>query len=427
MNSCCDQINNSPKKSYSSPKVSDSSKSLSSRHLINLVDISGEKGNLVENVYDSFIYLDNEEILKIVNNVIYQHNINQKIEGTMILTNYRIIFNPNNSNFFKNEFVLPNYLQIPYTFMVSITSKKEKFIGQKHILKLKMKDRPDVNFGFNVGKDCDDLNTSLNDMINPKNINSFFAFKYYRKYEEFEFMENQNGWNIYQHILEYLRLGINIGDSNYRNYIQELDGEICDSYPNFIYIHSKVTNQQIVELANFRTKKRFPVLTWKSSLNNSSIYRSSQAKTGITNKRSTEDESFFQLLLKETEKLHIYDCRPYINAWANKMKGLGYENTDHYKNANLFFCDIENIHGVKLAYEKVRCISQLPLYNIKSLPNFREGYDNWLIDLHQTNWLQMISKIIKSSVNMASSILVITLINFLGKCNCSCSLLRWLG
>ena len=111
----------------------------------------------------------------------------------------------------------------------------------------------------------------------------------------------------------------------------------------------------------FRSKKRFPALIWFSKNNNSSLWRSSQAKTGFTDKRNFHDEVFFEQLSKETEKFHIYDARPYINAFANKIKGLGFENSDHYKNCQIFFCDIDNIHKVKQAFAKMQVLSQLPL------------------------------------------------------------------
>lgn len=50
--------------------------------------------------------------------------------------------------------------------------------------------------------------------------------------------------------------------------------------------------------------------------------------------------------------MHIYDARPYLNAFANKIKGEGFENTSNYKNIELFFLDIENIHVVRKSYKK---------------------------------------------------------------------------
>ena len=45
--------------------------------------------------------------------------------------------------------------------------------------------------------------------------------------------------------------------------------------------------------------------------------------------------------------LHIYDARSYLATMGNKLKGKGTESSDHYKNATIYFLDIENIHHVR--------------------------------------------------------------------------------
>lgn len=78
----------------------------------------------------------------------------------------------------------------------------------------------------------------------------------------------------------------------------------------------------------------------------------------FSTKRSADDE---QLLSKIGElnptnpnKLAIYDARSYINAMANKMNKGGFENvTDHYINCTIDFLDMDNIHGVRDAFNKV--------------------------------------------------------------------------
>lgn len=52
----------------------------------------------------------------------------------------------------------------------------------------------------------------------------------------------------------------------------------------------------------------------------------------------------------------IYDSRPRLNAEANRAKGGGYEAVGegaNYSNCKLQFCDIENIHEVTKAYDKM--------------------------------------------------------------------------
>lgn len=224
-------------------------------------------------------------------------------------------------------------------------------------MKLEIRDRPAITLLFTDKK----VKKHFCSYITSPD-RGFFAYKYSTKFEKND-LEYINGWTVYQHFLEYMRMGINIDDneSKYRLYIQELNGNICDSYPNFIYTHVKITDQDLAKVAKFRTKNRLPVLVWFSKTNKASLWRSAQSKSGL-GKRNSNDETLLALLSNDTEKLHIYDARPYINALANKMKGCGFENTDNYKNSKIIFCDIGNIHVVRASYDRVRLIAQLPLY-----------------------------------------------------------------
>lgn len=127
------------------------------------------------------------------------------------------------------------------------------------------------------------------------------------------------------------------------------------------YTIKEITMEELKRCAKFRTKHRLPVLTWANSKIQGSIWRSSQNKTGITSKRSVDDEKLLEYLQKNTQKLHIYDARPKINAIANSLKGAGFENTSNYKNSQIFFCNIDNIHAVKNSYDKMINLSLLNL------------------------------------------------------------------
>ncbi len=56
--------------------------------------------------------------------------------------------------------------------------------------------------------------------------------------------------------------------------------------------------------------------------------------------------------------VHIYDLRPFLNALAQKVSGKGYENTNNYKNAEIRFMDITNIHAVRDSHNKLLTLIQ---------------------------------------------------------------------
>ena len=56
--------------------------------------------------------------------------------------------------------------------------------------------------------------------------------------------------------------------------------------------------------------------------------------------------------MSESNKIAIFDARGRFAAEGNRFKGGGYEKADHYANATLQFCDIENIHAVRDYFER---------------------------------------------------------------------------
>ena len=58
--------------------------------------------------------------------------------------------------------------------------------------------------------------------------------------------------------------------------------------------------------------------------------------------------------------LSIYDCRPQLNAQANRVKGGGFESMDDYTNCEFAFCGIDNIHAVTNVFNKLFDIAQNP-------------------------------------------------------------------
>ena len=91
--------------------------------------------------------------------------------------------------------------------------------------------------------------------------------------------------------------------------------------------------------------------------------------------RCQEDEQYLRLLGDITGKepdgsinylsnyykdmnLSIYDARPWNDAAANKLIGKGYENITYYKNCEIKFLNIHNIHKVREAYKKIMQLCQ---------------------------------------------------------------------
>jgi len=96
----------------------------------------------------------------------------------------------------------------------------------------------------------------------------------------------------------------------------------------------------------------------------------------MTNQRNNSDIKILNEIAKcncsgdpQEAKLDIFDSRPQMNAHGNRLKGGGYENTDHYTNCTLTFCDIGNIHAVSNCFIKMIDIPNTPS-NFNSIENY---------------------------------------------------------
>jgi len=151
--------------------------------------------------------------------------------------------------------------------------------------------------------------------------------------------------------------------------MNNVEGIVCASYPQRAIVPADMTDEDIEECSKFRTKERFPVMSYYWKKNGTSIWRSSQPKEGLWGNVSKLDQKMIQSIIltlpnKESNiklkdekrreaQLHIYDARPKISAIGNKLMGSGYENIDNYPSTWLWFCNIENIHKVRESYLKL--------------------------------------------------------------------------
>ena len=138
---------------------------------------------------------------------------------------------------------------------------------------------------------------------------------------------------------------------------------------------------------------------WLLVNNGICLWRCSQTKSGFNGKN--EKDILLLTKIADNNKLIIYDCRPKLNAWVNKLKGAGYENKDHYHKINMEikFCDIPNIHAVRSSFEAVFNSVSYITWDSTQSQNF-----NTYSNLSNTFWYDMIILILKSSFNIYKSI-----------------------
>ena len=263
------------------------------------------------------------------------------------------------------------------------------------------------------------------------------------KYKEFILKNNLidyniilKGYQIYDAEKEYERQGISDNNHIILSLINK-DYNLCETYPEITYLISskEITEQTYRESAKYRTKNRYPALSFFDKKTKGSIWRSSQNRAGITNENNISDEiilesigeiSHAELIYGIKKTLFICDARSIISAKANRLIGAGHENVENYRNTEIFFCEIENIHEVResfQAFKKALLNEQKNEQKKSQIDNdysliygtgLRNIYDNtnFFSEVEKTNWFKYIHKIIKSSiliyskVNLGLSVLV---------------------
>ena len=225
-----------------------------------------------------------------------------------------------------------------------------------------------------------------------------YAFPYSNKLPLFAFTYKEqfsiNGWQVYEPIAEYQRLG-SITETWKVTKINE-NYELCDSYPAILVVPSAASEEDLRQVAQFRSRGRLPVLSWLHPESQASLTRCAQPLVGVSGKRSREDERYVQMIMDanaQSHKIYIMDARPSANAIANKAIGGGYENEDFYQNAEVVYLDIPNIHAMRESWKKLKDLCY---------PGLNE--QKWHSNLEATQWLDHVRAIMNGALKIADKI-----------------------
>ncbi len=81
---------------------------------------------------------------------------------------------------------------------------------------------------------------------------SFFTYSFKQPYTD------NSGWNVYNAEAEYRRMGIH-GQGDWRIVNINSNYKFCDTYPKVLVVPTKVSDEDLKEVAEFRSKRRLPV------------------------------------------------------------------------------------------------------------------------------------------------------------------------
>lgn len=312
------------------------------------------------------------------------------IKGELTLTNYKLFFRPNQ---FKDH---PMILEVP----LGNISRIEKVGGARssgenaYGIDIFCKDVRSLRFALNkleAPNPRKDIFDKLRTFSFPLTYGqSLFAMEYEERYSELN-----NGWSVYDPMKEYDRQGL--PNDNWRITRINDDYKLCDTYPRRLAVPAGITDDQLMEVAKFRSRGRLPVLSWINPTSQVSLCRCAQPLVSMTNNRSVIDEKYIQTIMDtnaQSHKIHIMDARPKVNAMANIVNGGGYENVDNfYENAELEFLDIHNIHVMR---ESLRKVKEMCFPVIDEM--------RWQSNIEDSQWLHHLHCILKGAVKIVEKI-----------------------
>ncbi|XP_069495283.1 phosphatidylinositol-3,5-bisphosphate 3-phosphatase MTMR2 isoform X2 [Ambystoma mexicanum] len=333
---------------------------------------------------DELTLLPGESVKDLAKDVTYICPYTGAIRGTLTVTNYRLFF----KTMERDSFVLDAPL--------GVISRVEKIGGAASRgetscgLETVCKDMRNLRFAHK--QDGRASRRSIFDTLTKyafplSSSLPLFAFEYKEVFQD-------NGWKVYDPILEYRRQGVP-NDSWRITKINERY-ELCDTYPAILVVPANVRDEELKKVASFRSKDRLPVLSWIHPETQATITRCSQPMVGVSGKQCKDDEKYFQSIMDanaQSHKLFIFDARPNVNAVANKARGGGYESEDAYQNAELVFLDIQNINVMRESLRKLKEI----VY-----PSIQEVH--WLSNLESTHWLEHIKVILAGALRIADKV-----------------------
>ncbi|TDH71816.1 hypothetical protein CCR75_001752 [Bremia lactucae] len=188
--------------------------------------------------------------------------------------------------------------------------------------------------------------------------------------------------------------------------------QLCPTYPSFLMVPSCLNDEIIQAAACFRSKSRFPALTWIHPRTGAPLCRSSQPNTGVLRSTNSEDKkliwairdaavsadqatNLIQALPKKNSIVHIVDARPEINAKSNALAGKGHESVRQYdrdgtSTAAITFMGIDNIHVVR---NSLAGLAQA-LYVVED--------SNFFGAVQKSRWLEHICNILQGASEVAT-------------------------
>uniref|UniRef100_A0A8C5PN40 Myotubularin related protein 8 n=1 Tax=Leptobrachium leishanense TaxID=445787 RepID=A0A8C5PN40_9ANUR len=248
-----------------------------------------------------------------------------------------------------------------------------------------------AHFVISRERDCHEVYNSLLKLSQLVKYEDLYAFSYNPNTDQ---DDRIMGWKMIDLKMDFVRMGI----PNEHWVMSDLNQEykVCGTYPTCLVIPKEASETTVIGSSKFRSKERFPVLSYYFKQNHAAICRCSQPLSGLSG-RSEDDEKMLEIISMANPSspfMYVVDTRPKLNAMANKAAGKGYESEDNYPRIRFQFIGIENIHVMRSSLQKL-----LEVCELKS-----PSMSNFLTVLENSGWLRHIKAVMEAGVFLAKAV-----------------------
>ncbi|XP_034037794.1 myotubularin-related protein 7a [Thalassophryne amazonica] len=302
--------------------------------------------------------------------------------GTLYLTATHTIF-------VQNEAGVRNETWVLHSLVCSVEKLTATDLG--YPLLIHCKNFQVLHFVIPREHQCHDVHVSLQRLSQPECYEELYCFSYKPNVDK---EERWQEWDFLDLKADYSRMGL--PNSLWKLSPVNQHYKVSDTYPADLFVPESATPLVVVGSSKFRSRGRFPVLSYYSKENNAAICRSSQPLSGFS-ARCLEDEQMLEAIMRSNPRsdfMYVVDTRPKLNAIANRAAGKGYENEDNYSNIKFQFIGIENIHVMRNSQQKMLEVCEL---RSPSMSDFLEG-------LESSGWLKHIKAILDAGIFITKAV-----------------------
>ncbi|VDM37639.1 unnamed protein product [Toxocara canis] len=176
--------------------------------------------------------------------------------------------------------------------------------------------------------------------------------------------------------------------------------ELCETYPKTVIVPKGLTDDELRAASEGRFLNRFPAVVWRCKEKETVLLRSSQPRVGLFSYRYPQDERILECVRnalpegQSSSTLLIIDARSYTAAFANRAKGGGFESAEYYRQTEVQFMGLPNIHNIRYSFNQLRSLLSGP-----------HDQATFLQSLQTTQWLHYVTSLIDAAQQCVAALI----------------------